>query len=207
YASAAYCPQAKLTSWNCTNCVGYASNSSEVIYFQNAGVDSAGYIAVNKILKLIVLSYRGTNDLSNWLYDTDIKLTSAGLSGQSSNAQIHSGFNDMAMSLLSQTTSSLKSAIGKYPDYKVVITGHSLGGAIASLIGFQLGQANVVSWDKLNVITYGQPRIGNPDFATYLNTKPWTFTRVTSYSDLVAISPGISMGFYHNQNNMHINSS
>jgi hypothetical protein len=207
YASAAYCPQEKLTSWNCANCVGYAAGSSEIVYFQDTNLDSAGFLAVNKNLKLIVLSYRGTDDLENWLYDLDVWFTSAGLSGKNSNAEIHPGFNDMAMSLLSQTTSSLKSAIGKYPDYKIVLTGHSLGGAIAALIGFNLGQTNVIPWEKLNVITYGQPRVGNPAFASFLNTKPWTFTRITAYSDIVPISPGISMDYYHNQYNMHINSS
>ncbi|KXN65446.1 hypothetical protein CONCODRAFT_12959, partial [Conidiobolus coronatus NRRL 28638] len=66
-------------------------------------------------------------------------------------------------------------------------------------------QAGAIPWEKIHVVTYGQPRLGNPEFADYLNTQPWTSTRVTNYGDLIAISYGRFLGYAHNQHNMHIN--
>ncbi|KXN68907.1 hypothetical protein CONCODRAFT_8767, partial [Conidiobolus coronatus NRRL 28638] len=38
----------------------------------------------------------------------------------------------------------------------------------------------------------------------YLNSRPWKYTRVTSYSDIVPRLPGAIFGYAHNQYNMHI---
>ncbi|KXN68905.1 alpha/beta-hydrolase [Conidiobolus coronatus NRRL 28638] len=206
YASAAYCNKDKLVNWSCANCKGPAAGSTETTYFQDNSVASAGFATVNNGQKQIIFSYRGTNEISNWLYNLNIDLIPAGLNGTYKDAELHEGFNDMTNSLFEQTKNTLKNLIGKYPDYKLVFTGHSLGGAIATLTAFKLGEQKFINWEKLNVITYGQPRVGNPKFANYLVSKPWTFTRITAYSDIVAISPGMSMGYYHNQHNMHINS-
>jgi hypothetical protein len=205
YAGAAYCQSNSVLNWNCANCNGYAAGSSETVYFSDSNTNTAGYLTVNNDKKLIVLGYRGTVDIVNWLYNLDISMVGANLPYPYNEAGFHNGFNDMTNALLPATTTALKNAVAKYPNHKVVFTGHSLGGAIASLTAYKLAQRGVISWNKINVLTYGQPRIGDPDFAAYLNTKPWTSTRVTSYADLVAISPGRFLGYGHNQYNMHIN--
>ncbi|KXN65442.1 alpha/beta-hydrolase, partial [Conidiobolus coronatus NRRL 28638] len=197
YAGAAYCSKEKLMNWSCTNCNGFASGAGEVTYFTDAGTKTAGYLAINKGQKSIIISFRGSQNIANWIGNINILFTNANLPSPFQNADIHSGFNKMTNVLLPSVESALKSAISKYPSYKVIFTGHSLGGAIATLTAYRLAQKNVIGWDRVNLITYGQPRVGDPDFASFLNTKPMYSTRVTSYADLVAISPGKFLGYGH----------
>ena len=49
-----------------------------------------------------------------------------------------------------------------HPTYSIVVTGHSLGGALASLAGVVL-KASLPSRD-LKVYTFGQPRTGDSAF-------------------------------------------
>ncbi|KXN64659.1 alpha/beta-hydrolase, partial [Conidiobolus coronatus NRRL 28638] len=205
YAGAAYCPKDKLLNWSCANCNGYASGGSEVKYFADVDTSTAGYLAVNNGQKAIIVGFRGTQDITNWIGNVNISFTNANLPSPFQNADIHSGFNKMTNVLLPSVEAALSSAKAKYPNYKIIFTGHSLGGAIATLTAYRLAQKNVIGWDRVNLITFGQPRVGDPEFASFLNTKPMYSTRVTSYADLVAISPGKSMGYGHSQYNMHIN--
>jgi hypothetical protein len=53
--------------------------------------------------------------------------------------------------------------LAEHPGYTIVSTGHSLGGALASLAGVAL-KANLPDAD-LKVFTFGQPRTGNVAYA------------------------------------------
>jgi hypothetical protein len=205
FAGAAYCTQESVLNWSCGNCHGYAVGSEESVYFSDEETNTAGYLTINKPRKLIVLGYRGTRDITNWLYNIDTSFTEANLPSPYNEAQYHTGFDIMTKALLNDSRDALSNALKKYYNYKVVFTGHSLGGALAAMTAYKLAQEGLISWEKINLLTYGQPRLGNPDFAAYLNSKPWTTTRVTSYGDLVAISPGRTAGYMHHQYCMHIN--
>ena len=47
----------------------------------------------------------------------------------------------------------------------VYITGHSLGGAIATIIAGRLIKDQVVDANRLKLYTFGSPRVGNPAFS------------------------------------------
>lgn len=51
---------------------------------------------------------------------------------------------------------------------RLVITGHSLGGALATLAADDLAE---LGWPNLTVITFGSPRVGNGPFARSYNEK------------------------------------
>ncbi len=63
--------------------------------------------------------------------------------------------------------------------FKVVITGHSLGGAMARVMYFFLEvnkQLNV----KYELYTYGELRVGNKHFADFMNRQGITTARVVA---------------------------
>jgi pimeloyl-ACP methyl ester carboxylesterase len=53
----------------------------------------------------------------------------------------------------------------KYPDYEVTLVGHSLGGAVAALAGLEM---RLKGWDP-QVTTFGEPMLGNADFAQFFD--------------------------------------
>ena len=88
----------------------------------------------------------------------------------------------------------------KHTDYEVWVTGHSLGGAMAALAATSISKSGYMSSDKIKLITFGEPRVGNSDFAAAVDKLvPYTF-RVIHALDLVAhFPPKGKMGYYHHK--------
>lgn len=57
-------------------------------------------------------------------------------------------------------TVSLRKLVRQYPDYGIIFTGHSLGGAIAAIAALEY-ISNKPATINIKVYTLGQPRIGN----------------------------------------------
>lgn len=60
--------------------------------------------------------------------------------------------------------------INTHPNYQIWITGHSLGGAIAHIYATKLGVDNNFG-DRIKLYTFGQPRVGNKQYANLHNQK------------------------------------
>lgn len=61
--------------------------------------------------------------------------------------------------------SHLTSAISTYPNYNLIVVGHSLGGAVALLAALEFA---ALGW-KPQVTTFGEPRVGNGAFVEHVN--------------------------------------
>ncbi|GMT26102.1 hypothetical protein PFISCL1PPCAC_17399, partial [Pristionchus fissidentatus] len=53
----------------------------------------------------------------------------------------------------------------EYKNYTISFTGHSLGGALASLAAVRSANMGLRSADKLRLYTFGEPRVGKVDLA------------------------------------------
>ncbi|KAJ5104330.1 hypothetical protein NUU61_001677 [Penicillium alfredii] len=151
--------------------------------------DVAGFLAADKTNKLLVLSFRGSRTLSTWIANLDFGLTDASLC---SDCQVHTGFWQSWQTVADEMRSKIDSALKTYSDYTLVFTGHSFGAAIATLGGTALRNAGY----KVNLYTYGEPRVGNEALAKYI-TKQAHLWRVTHTDDIVPKLPPASFGFSH----------
>ena len=84
---------------------------------------------------------------------------------------------------------------------KLVICGHSLGGALASLTAYEIStrlkEFEYPTRITVQVYTFGEPRVGNLQFATEYNRRvPLTY-RVVYRDDVVPHVPLESFGYYH----------
>lgn len=77
------------------------------------------------------------------------------------------------------------------PDSYMILTGHSLGGAVATLFGERLVQLGMPS-EKFAVITFGAPAVGNKVFAEQYGKKI-NLIRITNTADPV---PGSLQTFF-----------
>lgn len=70
-----------------------------------------------------------------------------------------------------------------YPEDKIYITGHSLGGAVAELLTARLLDMGVNS-NQIETITFGAPAVGNKTFVDIYEPK-MNLTRITMKGDIV----------------------
>ncbi len=95
----------------------------------------------------------GTNDVKDWLDNLDARKE------MMEHGCVHAGFNHA----LDTVWESVLKAIGPNGWNNLYCVGHSLGGALAALTGSRLSRAT--AWLNLHVITFGQPRCGDRQWA------------------------------------------
>eukprot|EP00479_Gromia_sphaerica_P005319 TRINITY_DN16346_c0_g1_i1.p1 TRINITY_DN16346_c0_g1~~TRINITY_DN16346_c0_g1_i1.p1 ORF type:complete len:186 (-),score=21.79 TRINITY_DN16346_c0_g1_i1:89-646(-) len=82
----------------------------------------------------------------------------------------------------------LEPLVRAYPNYEVLYTGHSLGGAMAMIGAFDLRRTNTIPSSTL-VYTFGQPRVGNYAFSQLYDSLLSETYRIVSGRDLVPHVP------------------
>ena len=108
------------------------------------------------------------------------------------NATYHS-FNSW-LEARSGVLAALKSTAETYPDYRVVVVGHSLGGAVADVAAAEIRKSGT----DADLYTYGAPRIAPPVLSNYItNQNKGGNFRVTHYDDPVPRLPPLAFGFVH----------
>jgi len=73
-------------------------------------------------------------------------------------------FKNAHDSLWPDILAATKALVTRYPKFSVLVTGHSLGAAIASLTASAISAAKIVS-SPLALYTFGEPRVGDFEFA------------------------------------------
>ncbi|KAI9298701.1 alpha/beta-hydrolase [Neoconidiobolus thromboides FSU 785] len=206
YAAAALCTNTSLQNWSCKPCQN-VQGTELITTFSNKLLGTDGYLAVNDDEQAIILAFRSTQDLENWISDlelVEIPFSSANGIG----ARVHSGFLGAMESLSGSFLKALKIALQNqdYKAYKIKVVGHSLGGAMACLGMIKAKDKLNLSWDRFELYTYGQPRVGNVEFAEWFDALPITVARSVNYNDPVPRLPPPSIFRYaHHANELFVN--
>lgn len=86
----------------------------------------------------------------------------------------------------------------------VVVTGHSLGAALALLDAVYL-PLHLPAGTRVCMVGYGMPRVGNDAFADYVDsTLSGCVTHINNKKDPIPTVPGRFMGFAHPAGEVHI---
>ena len=163
------------------------------------GVETDTQCQVWKLDDCTVIAFRGTSSLRDWITDAEFPLRP--MTG--SNGRVHEGFlrawDNIQTLLLARV---FPAGTDKATLKPMVITGHSLGGALAALCAYCL---NDLGLPIHSVYTFGQPRTGDAKFATAYSAELGDRTfRVVNENDIVPRTPGWLMGYRHHQNNAFI---
>ena len=108
---------------------------------------------------------------------------------------VHRGFRDYADVVLSDGLAErLKTSLEKNPQETLYLTGHSLGGSVATIMAIRLTDLGVDK-SRLKTITFGAPAVGSHGLANVYNDK-LDLTRVVMGGDVIKKSLR-ALGYVH----------
>lgn len=145
--------------------------------------DTHGYIGYHAGQQTIYVSFRGSESIKNWVDNLDAILTNYPLCTK---CEVHKGFYKAEQSCFADVLFVVQTLKAKYPNYSVVLTGHSLGAALATLTAMDLVKAGV---SNVKLFNFGSPRVGNTNFANFADTYLTSHSRVTHHKDMVPHTP------------------
>jgi len=165
-----------------------------------SGNNCSSYVAISHELEVIALSFRGSVDLdqaSKVSLETLLSPKTKFLNGE---VQTYwkRGFDE----LWSDMKTEVKDLVSQNPSYHLWVTGHSLGGAMASLASTWLSYNSVAPRKNIILYTFGMPRVGNYDYALQHDQLVNNSWRVVNDNDIVPhfptlVSLSILNGPYH----------
>lgn len=155
--------------------------------FENKGTDTQGVFG-EAFDDALVIGFRGSEETGLWDWITDLKFIQQVYPyGEKKDSQIrvHNGFISAYKSVREAIHTQVKQT--KHP--RVICTGHSLGGALATLCALDV-QYNFPD-KQVSCYSYGSPKVGNDYFAKSYNERvPHTYRFVNSADTVPELPPG-----------------
>lgn len=197
YAAAPYCPNNvnsvgdKLTC-SAGNCpLVQADNTLTLSEFQNSlFTDVTGFVAVDNTRNLVLVSFRGSVSVRNWLTNFNIPQVPTDIC---TGCLVHQGWWSAWREARQEVLAAITGTCDKYPGYQLKVTGHSAGGAIATLAAAELRKKGYIA----ALYTFGAPRLGGPTVSQFITNQPGGNYRVTHDDDPVPNVPPIWLGYNH----------
>jgi predicted lipase len=146
-----------------------------------------GLMGHNPTTRTAFVSFRGSSDLSDWLADFDaiptayLPLTGFG--------EVATGFQAVYRTVRNSVATNLAAA-GAGCD-NILITGHSLGAAVAVLAAPDIFRDMPPNTIEPRLITFAGPQVGLTNFATAFNKLIESCFRVVNYLDIVPLVPPV----------------
>ncbi|XP_004297954.1 PREDICTED: uncharacterized protein LOC101295618 [Fragaria vesca subsp. vesca] len=187
------------------------SEFEKLCFLDNETTDTQVAIWRDSARKRLVVAFRGTEQARWKDLRTDLMLAPTGLNPEriggdfKQEVQVHSGFLSAYDSVRIRIISLIKLAIGYIDDlaeplhrWHVYVTGHSLGGALATLLALELASSQLAKRGVITISMYnfGSPRVGNKRFADIYNEKVKDSWRVVNHRDIIPTVPRL-MGYCH----------
>jgi triacylglycerol lipase len=147
--------------------------------------DIFGLMGPNPTTRTAFLLFRGTSDVEDWLADLDAipdaYLPVGGF------GQVHAGFQDVHE--LVRKGIAAKLATATVGCDQILITGHSLGAALAVLAAPDIFRNMPPNKIEPRLITFAGPRVGLTDFVDAFNAAIESCFRVVNFLDVVPYVP------------------
>lgn len=205
------------------------ATSVRIVGDENASNECVYVIGTNSARKRIILAFRGSITIKDWIQDAKTIMGSIPNpvksldSNQPDAVGVHLGFRDYlygeSPSLLSSLPlplpgslpsreekeqheedtnptkvevilNQLRALREECPDYKIYVSGHSLGGALALIVALE---AAAVFGGGVTCITIGNPKTGNYQFRSAINllerTQKLRCLGIHNFNDIVPMLP------------------
>ena len=160
FAGIGYCYDGEYDAKQCAKCPLEKSWVKVASGKENSDKKSYNYIIFKSTtFKKVVVAVPGTRSGEHMEEFLNSGLKSYG------NYKIVKYFKERADGIRSGVREGLKKALKNTSGYQVIFTGHSLGGAVSSILALYMYEDGVISTkNSITLITYGQPKTGNKAF-------------------------------------------
>ena len=162
-------------------------------FIENKSTDTQLYLAKNE--NQVVIAFRGTSSVKDALNDLNILKRTFPKLGffkrlfklrSIFNAKAHEGFYEAYNSIRDDLHEAI-TYLDESGDYEFYLTGHSLGGALATIAALDITRN--LDIDPV-IYTYGAPKAGNKRFVRLFNSEVKHSFRVVNDEDPVPSVPG-----------------
>jgi triacylglycerol lipase len=159
-----------------------------------------GWVCVDPATQTLIVAFRGTEFLHDWLDDFDfVPAPYAPIPGRGT---VHQGFQLVYYTI----RANLRTLVQQHAPHckNLLITGHSLGGALCALAAPDL--LNDIDTLSPVVYTWAEPRVGHDDFVGFFDTHVNVCYRIVNVWDVVPHVPPDLSGYEHEGSGLTIDS-
>ncbi|KAJ3218348.1 hypothetical protein HK099_005102 [Clydaea vesicula] len=194
YAAAAYC----LFGFENWSCAGRCTQTQGTIFvrgFDTLIENTKGYIAYNPDMKAIIVAFRGTLSIRNAIVDLTLDQVPLSNTDSSSKIMVHKGFQVTYHAVRDIVRDTVAKLLKQYPGSHIRTTGHSLGAATATVAALDLAFFFPDEVPRMQIYTYGEPRVGNRALAEKVNSIfGERMRRITHHADIFTLLPTPHLG-------------
>lgn len=198
---------------NPASCLSYTYTQLEmkrhvtVTCDETRGIDTCSALtAVSHGQKTIVIAFRGTVGETQLVVEsltTLLKDRTPWIAGGKVSSYFYSAFFKLWDAGIKDDFTELAQA---NPTYDLYITGHSLGGALASLGASYIGFTKLFPVEQIKMISMGQPRTGDSAYAdAFDNLILYAYRVIHSHDIVPTIPPKGLEGFRHHKSEIWYN--
>lgn len=162
---------------------GMPEGWTHVKSFRNEKTDAQAFVAVDG--NRIMVAAKGTKSWKDVIQDAKFELVDVKFGERT--VRMEKGFYEDYEALKDRVIDEVKIVAGRLKEPKLLVTGHSLGGAIASGLAADLGSQGI----RPDICTFGSPRAGDGSFTKFFDEVVGESWRVVHQRDLV---PGVPRG-------------
>ncbi|OTB06123.1 hypothetical protein M426DRAFT_118614 [Hypoxylon sp. CI-4A] len=199
YAGASYC-NSNVSVGSVVTCAEdvcpdvNAAGAKVLATFSGSITDVQGFVSSDDTNQLIVASIKGSESIRNWIADLSFIRVDCDLVDD---CGVHAGFQTAYDEIADELLAAVKDAQAANPTYRIVFTGHSLGGAVSTVAAAHARSSSGGEGLAVDLYTYGSPRVGNAEFADFVTDQAGAEYRVTHLDDPVPRLPPIVVGYAH----------
>ena len=156
-------------------------------FFNN---DCSAYVAISHELKVVALAFRGSENFGQAFTIFMESLSSPKTKFLDGEVQTYwkRGFDELWNCMKTE----VKNLVSQNPSYQLWVTGHSLGGALASLASAWLSYNSFAPRKNIILYTFGMPRVGNYKYALQHDKLVNNSWRVVNDNDIVPHFPTVA---------------
>jgi len=184
-----------ISSWTCKLCKIYQSETAgirEIQIFQHRLPLTLAWIGVNPTYKEIVIAFQGSDHVRHLFVDVNFEKMQ--FHDDFPDARVHAGFLRSYRGVSAAIETALKKLLVAHAGFTVRVTGHSLGGGIATICALDIAHRLKI---QVESYTFASPRVGNAAFVTAYQSNIRVTWRQTHDKDPVPHVPPIKLGYQH----------